>query len=519
MSRRASRRCVHPYGAYTERGPMSQVESSQSCRGLLSIEHVVKETKSEEIQTKAVTSIVRPEKWNVRPCTTSNLANRYVCWRPPSLKEKCGFFRSIGQRRSRQECESTWRRGRACVCGMFVLHWLSAPVTEFSPSPSVCLYTRPFFSLYHFQPRYSPFPSSKTLFSHFIPVSLTPSFFCLKHGSHHSSFPQLAAQWFTLELILSVSGTALLFCLLFKKTQTGVLSHSHPPPFSPLHPSDIHILSLTSVVAVWCWSCSCTSLERLNWEETKRRSVNLFQPIKKPTKLGLKTEDNLSLFPQHVTAGLSAPYMISLVFVVRVNSQEWIIFTEHTVSLLSCFRSSMFVLVSVGCAVLWWSGPLGPVGAADSNQSLMLRHTVKVWKRKRKEDLSSQSVCKNISPNESICSCTGATLVSKPTSGSNRSHHHPHQHLPLPFSSTVPKAASYRLDLIVCGVGCVHCVLACVEKHMFVNMYGRYTSVLPANMSLRAALYMCARSTAPHVLSNWQELRHMELINSRLLAH
>lgn len=62
---------------------------------------------------------------------------------------------------------------------------------------------------------------------------------------------------------------------------------------------------------------------------------------------------------------------------------------------------------------------------------------------------------------------------------------------PLPFSSTVPKAASYRLDLIVCGVGCVHCVLACVEKHMFVNMYGRYTSVLPANMSLRAALYMC----------------------------
>lgn len=62
MSRRASRRCVHPYGAYTERGPMSQVESSQSCRGLLSIEHVVKETKSEEIQTKAVTSIVRPEK-------------------------------------------------------------------------------------------------------------------------------------------------------------------------------------------------------------------------------------------------------------------------------------------------------------------------------------------------------------------------------------------------------------------------------------------------------------------------
>lgn len=41
---------------------MSQVESSQSCRGLLSIEHVVKETKSEEIQTKAVTSKVRPEK-------------------------------------------------------------------------------------------------------------------------------------------------------------------------------------------------------------------------------------------------------------------------------------------------------------------------------------------------------------------------------------------------------------------------------------------------------------------------
>lgn len=130
---------------------MSQVESSQSCRGLLSIEHAVKETKSEEIQTKAVTSKVRPEKWNVRPCTTSNLANRYVCWRPPSLKEKCGFFRSIGQRR-------TWKRGRARVCGMFVLHWLSAPVTEFSPSPSVCLYTRPFFSLYHFQPRYSPFP-------------------------------------------------------------------------------------------------------------------------------------------------------------------------------------------------------------------------------------------------------------------------------------------------------------------------------------------------------------------------
>lgn len=67
MSRRASRRCADVQMCASVRRvhrarEMSQVESSQSCRGLLSIEHAVKETKSEEIQTKAVTSKVRPEK-------------------------------------------------------------------------------------------------------------------------------------------------------------------------------------------------------------------------------------------------------------------------------------------------------------------------------------------------------------------------------------------------------------------------------------------------------------------------
>lgn len=68
-------------------------------------------------------------------------------------------------------------------------------------------------------------------------------------------------------------------------------------------------------------------------------------------------------------------------------------------------------------------GAVGGVGA-DSNQILMPCHMTEAWK---KEDLSSESVCKNTSPNENICLCSGATLASKPQSGSNLSHHHPHQ--------------------------------------------------------------------------------------------
>lgn len=133
----------------------------------------------------------------------------------------------------------------SCTCLWYVCITLTQCSGHRIQSFSICLslHEAIFLPLSLSAPLFS-FPL-KTLFSHFIPVSLTPSFFCLKHGSHHSSFPQLAAQWFTLELILSVSGTVLLFCLLFKKNPNWStltlpsssifpitsLWHPHPEPY------------------------------------------------------------------------------------------------------------------------------------------------------------------------------------------------------------------------------------------------------------------------------------------------
>lgn len=92
--------------------------------------------------------------------------------------------------------------------------------------------------------------------------------------------------------------------------------------------------------------------------------------------------------------------------------------------------------IGVLACVLW--DELG--GGADSNQSLMPFHTVEAWKKKACP--VSQSVCKNTPQNESICLCSGATLASKPRSGSSLSHHHPHQQPPLFPAPPLPHPAS-----------------------------------------------------------------------------
>lgn len=56
----------------------------------------------------------------------------------------------------------------------------------------------------------------------------------------------------------------------------------------------------------------------------------------------------------------------------------------------------------------------------------------------------------------------------------------------------------------------MHCV------HVWKSTYKVYVSAA-VTMSLRAVCVLA--DAAPHVLSNWQERRHMEPINSRLLAH
>lgn len=168
-----------------------------------------------------------------------------------------------------------------------------------------------------------------------------------------------------------------------------------------------------------------------------------------------------------------------------------------------CFVLWNFVLVlrvfCVLCFVtrtaLRWSNVCVCRGRGpDSNQHLItLSHSGNM----KKKEMFSLSTWTNTSSDESMHS--SARMANQLQSGSNLNLHHFHQQLPPPSRP--------------CFLYHLPCLQLC-------HSYGTFCGLCPCWWKWMG-LYMleCCCCSAPRVRSNWQELAHMELINSRLLAH